>query len=76
MKNEIYKNCKAILKQTAKEAKEFNKGDKPYIRMTINDQADQLHRQIDFYFMKGKFSEKVADLYKNWLSSYACKLHP
>lgn len=76
MKNDIYKNAKMRLINSAKEAKRLSKGDKPYIRMLINDEADSIHRQIDFYCMKGKYSERKANLYKNWISSLACKLHP
>lgn len=72
----IYHNAKQVLISEAKEAKRLNKNDKPMIRQTINDQADQMHRQIDFHCMKGKFSEAMAKQYKNWISQLACKLHP
>lgn len=76
MKNEIYINAKMRLITSAKEAKRLNKGDKPYIRMLINDEADSIRRQIDFYCMKGRYSEKKASLYKNWIDNLACRLHP
>ena len=69
MKNEIYKNCKSILIDTAKEAKRHNKTDKPYIRQCINEQADQLHRQIDFHEIKETISQKQANLYKLWITN-------
>ena len=75
MKHEIYLESKKLLISEAKECKRLST-DKPYIRQVINDQADQIHRQIDYYAMKGKFTESAADMYKNWISSLACKLHP
>ncbi len=77
MKHSIYLSAKQTLVNEAKEAKRLtSKSDKPYIRQCINDQADQMHRQIDHYAMKGNYSNKVAEMYKNWLSSLACNLHP
>ena len=75
MKHPIYLNAKQTLINTAKEAKRTS-DDKPYIRMVINDQADQMCRQIDFYAMKEKYSEAAAAMYKNWLQSLAGRLHP
>jgi len=72
----IYQNAKQVLISEAMEAKRLNKNDKPMIRQIINDQADQMHRQIDFYLMKGKFSQAMANQYKNWLNRLVCKLHP
>lgn len=75
MKHEIYLNTKKALIKEAKEAKRLS-NDKPYIRQVINDQADQLRRQIDYYQMKGKYSEAMAETYKLWIDNLACKLHP
>ena len=76
MKHSTYNNAKQCLISVAKEAKRLNKNDKPMIGEIINEQADQMHRQIDFCAMKGSYSESMARQYKNWLSQLACKLHP
>jgi len=76
MKHEIYLNAKQVLINEAKEAKRLSRNDKPYIRQCINDQADQMRRQIDFYAMKDKYSEAMANIYKTWIDNLACKLHP
>ena len=76
MKNTIYNNAKQCLVSVAKEAKRLNKKDKPMVRQIINDQADQMERQIDFWAMKGSYSEAMSKQYKNWISQLACKLHP
>ena len=82
MKNSIYQESKRALKFAADEAKRLSKNssglimDKPYINQVINDNCDDLQRQINFYAMRETISEKQAALYCNWLSSYACKLHP
>lgn len=71
----VYQNGKQLLKDTAKQLK-AQSNDKPYIRYEINNQVDSICRQFDFYAMKETISQKQADLYKLWLSSYACQLHP
>lgn len=76
MKHSTYNNAKQCLISVAKETKRLNKKDKPMVRQIINDQADEMHRQIDFWAMKGSYSESMAKQYKNWLSLLACKLHP
>ena len=76
MKHEIYQGAKAVLIKTAKESKRLSPNDKPMQRQEINDQADQMQRQIDFWCMKGEYSESMARLYKTWLENLACKLHP
>jgi hypothetical protein len=76
MKHSIYLNARQLLINESKEAKRLCKNDKPYIRQCINDQADQMHRQIDFYAMQDKYSVAMANIYKIWLSNLACKLHP
>ena len=55
MKNTIYNNAKECLISVAREAKRLNKKDKPMVRQIINDQADEIHRQIDFHCMKGAY---------------------
>jgi hypothetical protein len=75
MSHEIYLNAKQTLIREAREAKRTS-DDKPYIRQVINDQADQMRRQIDFYAMQDKFSEAAAAMYKNWIDNLACRLHP
>jgi len=76
MKHSTYNNAKQCLISVAKEAKRLNKKDKPMVRQIINDQADEMHKQIVFWAMKGSYSESMAKQYKNWLSQLACKLHP
>jgi len=71
----IYQNAKDLMKSTAKELKRTNT-DKPYIRYELNNMLDSMCRQFDFYAMKETISQKKADLYKVWLSSYTCNLHP
>ena len=73
----IYQNAKACLKEVADEAKRTTGNtDKPYIRQCINDTADDLINQFNWHAMKEKISEKKANQYSNWLSGYACNLHP
>lgn len=76
MKHGVYLNAKQVLISTAKEAKRLSPRDKPMIRQEINDQADQMQRQIDFWCMKGNYSEAQARIYKAWIENLACKLHP
>lgn len=76
MKHEIYLNCKAILKETATTEKRHNPKDKARVREVLNNLCDELHRNINWHCMKGKYSEKTATLYCNWLSNYTCSLHP
>jgi len=76
MRNDIYLNSKSILKDTAKQAKESNPKDKPYVREVLNNQLDQLDRQINHYVMNDKISQKRANLYIKWLTNYCISLHP
>lgn len=71
----IYQNAKELMKSTAKELKRTS-NDKPYIRYELNNMADSLYRQFEYYAMKETISQKKAEQYKNWLSSYTCNLHP
>lgn len=76
-KHQTYINAKNCLISEAKEIKRTTgKKDLPLIRQVINDQCDQMHRQIDFWAMKGNYSEAMANVYKNWLSQLVCRLHP
>lgn len=75
MKNSIYQNAKDLMKSTAKELKRTST-DKPYIRYELNNMLDSMCRQFDYYAMQETISQKKADLYKAWLSSYTCSLHP
>jgi len=72
----IYKNIKQQLTNTAKEAKQHNRKDKAYCRYVINNAADEGSRQLDWYAMKGKLTEKQAEQRKVWLHSHAANLHP
>ena len=74
-KKSIYQNAKELMKSTAKELKSTS-NDKPYIRYELNNMLDSMCKQFDFYAMKETISQKKADLYKIWLSSYTCNLHP
>lgn len=76
MKNQIYKNSKSLLISEAKEAKRLSPKDKPMIREIINNQADQICRQIQFHALKNVISEKQAKQYCNWIQQTACNLHP
>lgn len=76
-KHEIYLNSKSLLIQIAKEARaQYGTSDKPMQRQIINDNADGIRRQIDFYAMRERISAKMAALYCNWIDSLACRLHP
>lgn len=77
MKNSIYQNAKQVLKDTKNRLKrEYGKSDKPYQREVLNNTCDDCIKQFNWYAMKGKISEKQADLYANWLDSYTGSLHP
>lgn len=76
MKNEIYLNCKAQIKSEAIILKRDNPTDRPYIRYHLNNLCDELTRQINWYAMKGKISEKQANLYALWLASFTADQHP
>jgi len=72
MTTTIYQNCKQQLKEVAADAKKSYPDDKPAQRQIINDHADTLIR--GFWGRTG--SDKQKQQYQNWLSLYACKLHP
>ena len=75
MKNQIYTNAKALLKNQAREIKNSSK-DKGYIRQELNNNLDQVIYQINHYAMRETISQKHADLYALWLANYTCYLHP
>jgi hypothetical protein len=76
-KHEIYLNSKSLLIAISKEARaQYGTNDKPMQRQIINDNADSIRRQIDFYAMRERISAKMASLYCNWIDSLACRLHP
>lgn len=60
-----YKTAKESLKEIAKEVKQSYKNDKPLIRMVINDEIDNLSKDLN-----------LTEYQRNLLSNYACKLHP
>lgn len=62
-----YTEAKGQLKHASKVIKSDFKGDKPAIRMHINDTCDCI--QKDYYY-------RLTDHQKSLLSNYACKLHP
>jgi hypothetical protein len=65
MKNSNYQNAKHALKNIAIDAKNHFKGDKPAIRMIINDNTHHTARDYNL-------TEHKTDL----LHNYACDLHP
>jgi hypothetical protein len=77
MKNTIYNNCKAILKDEANQLKATNnKKDKVYIRTVLNELLNDLCNTLNRHELKETVSAKQNKLYQNWLSNYTCKLHP
>lgn len=65
-KNQEYQAAKGALKVQAKACKEVCKGDKPEIRMCINNFADSLIKDHDW----------TGTMYEVWLSNFAASLHP
>jgi hypothetical protein len=77
MKTSIYQLCKIQLKGEAADAKKAFKSDKPAQRQIINDHADSLQRNpLNQAMLNEVISKKQFHQYCNWLSLYACKLHP
>ena len=76
MKNTIYKNCKAILKDESIQLKTSNPKDKAYIRYGLNTLLDELINVLNRHELKEIISPKQNDLYKNWLTNYTIQLHP
>jgi len=58
-----YQQAKQTIKNVADEVKKNHPTDKPLIRMTINDEVNNL-------------SYNLTEYQRNLLSNYACKLHP
>lgn len=77
MQNNIYNHYKALLISESKELKKDNPKDKPYIRECLNNSLDSYIKSLNNYHaLKGKISQKQADLYSIWLSNLVCRLHP
>lgn len=76
MKNIIYNNFKAIIKDEAKQLKATNKNDKTLVRTILNDLLDELCKKLNRYELKETISPKQNNLYQNWLTNYTIKLHP
>jgi len=66
-----YSEAKENLKDAAYDAKRNFPNDKPAIRQTINDTADQLIRDFPL-----SWSDKKRNQFAKWLHEYACTLHP
>ena len=75
MKNDIYLNCKAIIKEVADREHRDNPRDKARVRSVLNDELDSLIRQIDFHVLRDRISTPLGELYKLWLTSYTIKRH-
>lgn len=75
MKNDVYTNAKTLIKSEAIKLKRENT-DKPYIRQELNNLCDDMIRQFNWHAMKGRISEKKANLYSLWLSSFTADMHP
>jgi hypothetical protein len=60
-----YQKAKRNLKEVSEMAKSQCEGDKPRIRMIINDSA---------YFLSTEYN--LSDYEKDLLSNYTCTLHP
>ena len=76
MKNIIYNNFKAIIKDEAKQLKATNKNDKTLVRTILNDLLDELCKKLNRYELRETISPKQNNLYQNWLTNYTIKLHP
>ena len=77
MKNTIYLHFKNMLILEAKDLKKNNSKDKAYIRYSLNNYLDDYIRTLNNYeVLRGKLTQKRADLYANWLTNLVCRLHP
>lgn len=72
MNHQTYTSAKSNLKQTAKELKLSFGNDRSAIRTGINDTCDMLIKDMH----PSQVTDKAKQMYNNWLSNYACKLHP
>lgn len=70
-----YQIAKQHLKNAADLIKQTNPNDKPAIRQYINDVADSIVKDT-INCPSWNISESKREQYINWLSLYACKLHP
>lgn len=71
MAHNEYLQAKASLKEFAWREKRMLKGDKPAIRMGINDYTDCLCKDFPYSLSDAKRAQ-----YTKWLQSYAADLHP
>ena len=71
MKHDIYIQAKAGLNYTKKMYKGCK--DKPLVRQILNDTTAAFEREIRANY---SLSEKMQNLYCNWLQNYCCRLHP
>ena len=73
MKN--YTKAKQQLKNSADLVRKNYPKDKPMQRGWINDTRDAIEKDI-INCPSWDISEAKREQYRNWLSDYACKLHP
>lgn len=71
----MYQEAKQQLKNAADLVKSTHPNDKPMIRQWINDTADAIIKDT-INCPSWDISEAKREQYRNWLSLYACKLHP
>lgn len=70
-----YQTAKQQLKNAADLVKASYPNDKPMCRQFINDTADAITKDI-INCPSWDISEAKREQYREWLSLYACKLHP
>jgi hypothetical protein len=70
-----YQRAKEQLKNAADLIKETRPNDKPMIRQYVNDVADSITKDM-INCLSWNITEAKRDQYRNWLSLYACRLHP
>lgn len=73
--NNIYQNCKALIKEEADKEHKHNPNDKPRVRECLNNLLDDLIRQIDFHVMRETITESKGKQYKERLTNYVIKRH-
>lgn len=70
-----YQIAKQQLKDAAQLVKSTHADDRAMCRTWINDTADSIIKDI-INCPRWDISEAKREQYRNWLSLYACKLHP
>jgi hypothetical protein len=75
MKPSVYQQAKTHLKNASVLYKNSYKGDKPAIRQAINNTLDSIIKDT-INCPRLRVSEAKREQYRNWLSDYACTLHP